>query len=267
MSFVSKRVTSSHYRIGCRFAVSLVALLVSVPCVKAAIPALSPPQPVVTAPPANHFGVALTITELSDTAGSAGWLFTVADTNTLVSLLEAVETLKEHGASSVAARDTKQAPTGNMLALNGPISRAMLEVTTAPGTQLAAFDSYSQATEVTNRVLQTQNAAVAFDTSLRYLCADKLYSDLYPNGKGWNNHTYSECRPGGALDIDRPASTLTALVVGAGQPPGDPGTGFVNIPCGGSIANISSMTIGSPASAATPLASLSALSQLGRGQR
>jgi hypothetical protein len=123
--------------------------------------------------------------------------------------------------------------------------------------QLAALDIYSQTPELANRVLQNQSAAGAFDSSLRYLCSDKIYADLYPNGTGWNNHAYSGCRPGGGLDPDRASTKLTSISLHSAPPPGDGGE-FVIIPCGGSIANVSSMTVGSPAMTQASAISISA---------
>lgn len=241
-------------------AVSIVALLGLVPSARAAIPIVPPPVASVSAPMTDSFGAGLSITELAQASGNVGWFFTVAQTNLLSSLMKAVEypqtaaSAGERSGSAAGRRKDRGAPGPQLaLAANGaaPLSQ-ILDVAAAPTarSQLAALDSYSQMMGLTDRVLQSQSAAVAFDTSLRYLCADKIYSDLYPNGTGWNNHAYSECGHG-AIDSDRPA-LLSAIPVHPGLPPGDPGGGTVLIPCGGSIANVSSMTLtGSMTNAST----------------
>ena len=246
---IGKRITSSRYRSGHLVVTSIVALFGWSSAANAAISSLAPPS---AAAPSDgdRFGAVLTVTELADAAGNGGWIFTAAQTNALVAVFKAVE--------SSQASDATNSPVGRMLALNGPVLPAMLTVTAAPaGSQL----------------LQSQSATLSFDASLRYLCSDKIYADLYPNGKGWNNHAYSECQPEGAINPDRSAAPLNTTAHTA-SPPG--GGGSVTIlPCGGSVANVSSMTIGPSGPGPTmvnvgsAVASLSSftLSGLGRGHR
>jgi hypothetical protein len=146
-----------------------------------------------------------------------------------------------------------------MLALNGPVQPSMLTLTAAPAG---------------SALLRAQSATLSFDSSVRYLCSDKIYADLYPNGKGWNNHAYSECQPEGAINPDRSAAPLNTAVHTA-LPPGDGGSPSI-LPCGGSVANISSITIGpsgsgpgmiNVGSATASLSSFTALAALGRGHR
>lgn len=246
---VGKRITSLRYRSGHLVAVSIAALFAWGPAANAAIPSLDLSS--VTAPlDSEHFGAALSVTELAEAAGNGGWIFTAAQTNALVAVFKAVE--------SSQAGDATNSSVGRMLALNGPLQPAMLTLTAAPaGSQL----------------LQSQSATLSFDASVRYLCSDKIYADLYPNGKGWNNHAYSECQPEGAINPDRNAAPLTNQVRTA-QPPGE-GPGVNILPCGGSVANVSSMTIGPSGAGPTMInvgsavASLSSfsLSGLGRGHR
>jgi hypothetical protein len=249
---------------GCVVAVSIVALLGLASSARAAIPSVVPQPPVASASAStgDSFGAALSIAELAEASGNAGWLFTVAQTNLLTSLMKAVENTQtamsagERNGSATGSRKDRSAPGPQLaLAAKDPATFGrILDMTAAPTarSQLAALDSYSQMTGLADRVLQSQSAAVAFDVSLRYLCSDKIYSDLYPNGTGWNNHAYSECRQGGALDPDRTPSTLASRSIPSGPPPGDPGPGVTIIPCGGSIANVSSMTLtGSTTNAST----------------
>jgi hypothetical protein len=245
-------------------AVSIAALLGLVPSARAAIPSVVPLPPVASAstPATDSFGAALSIADLAQASGNTGWFFTVAQANLLTSLMKAVEnpqavaSADDWSGSAAGKRKDRGAP-GPQIALvaNGAATMSQILDTAAAPTarsQFAALDSYSQMMGLTDRVLQSQSATVAFDTSLRYLCSDKIYSDLYPKGTGWNNHAYSECTPGGALDPDRYASTLASRSVPSGLPPGDPGGGSVLIPCGGSIANVSSVTlIGSTTNAST----------------
>jgi hypothetical protein len=257
MFSADKCVTTQRYPNGRVIFASIVALLGLISSAQAAIPAINPPPPVMSpaSATADNFGPVLSIAELAAASGKG--LFVVAETNALVSLLNDVD---RSGNASGQQR---------MVASNG---RAAVPTTRL---QLAALDGFSSTSELSNRLLQTQSAAGgSFDASLHYLCSDKIYSDFYPTGTGWNNHTYARgCDPGGTLDPERPNRMLTNVPVPTLPPPGDPG-GFVIIPCGGSIANVSSMTIGPSvtgptlASAMPNIQSLSSFtSLLGRGHR
>lgn len=247
MPIVGKSVVPSHHRRGRRtVVVSIAALLGLIPSAQAAIPLVEPPPGIASpsASIADSFGTVLTLAELAAQSGKG--LFGFADA---ISLL-----LSETGARQ-------------------PVLDATAAPTARP--QLAALDIYSQTPGLANRVLQSQSATVGFDASLRYLCADKIYSDLYPNGTGWNNHAYSECEPGGGLNPNKPVGTVVTNLPVPIRPPSGDGPGSIIIPCGGSIANVSSMTIG-PSTAATQaiaisipaVASLASFtSLLGRGHR
>jgi hypothetical protein len=247
---IDKRITSSRYRSSYLVATSLAALFSWGSAANAAIPSLEPAS-AISPLDSDHFGAVLTVTELAGAAGNGGWIFTVTQTNALVAVFKVADSSQASGAG-----DTAKTPAGVMLALNGPVQPAMLTVTTAPaGSQL----------------LQSQSATLSFDASVRYLCSDKIYADLYPNGKGWNNHAYSECQPEGAINPDRSAAPLNTTTQTA-TTPGLGGSSSI-LPCGGSVANVSTMTIGPSGSGPTmvnvgsAIASLSSfsLSALGRG--
>jgi hypothetical protein len=265
MPIANKWVTALCFRGRHIVFASAIALLGPVPSARASITdVVSPPN--ITLPSsaiADSYGTVLTVAELAGNSGKG--IFAESETNALVSLLKALDKNGKALAGS-AARGTHLALASN--------STKMAAVPTARS-QLAALNDFSQTIELSNRLLGRQNATGAFDTSLRYLCADKIYSDLYPHGTGWNNHAYADCSQGGQLDPDRLAHALTNVPVPPVPPPGDTGGGFVLIPCSGSISNVSSMTIGpavvmSPTmtSAGPTIASLSSFtSQLGRGHR
>lgn len=236
---------------------SVVALIGLIPSARAAIPEIEPPPPAVSPAStiADSFGSVLSVAELAAAAGKG--LFARADTNVLISLLTAIDN-NGRTVGEAAAPDLQHA--------RGAGGMGMAAIPTA-GIQVAALDGFSPTAELNNHLLQSQNATVALDASLRYLCSDKIYADIYPSGTGVNNHAYSGCGAGGGLDPDRPSPTLTNLPVPSSPPPNNPGGGYTIIPCGGSIANISSMTIG-PSGAAPTIASLSSFtSLLGRGHR
>jgi hypothetical protein len=237
---------SSRYRCRRTVVVSIVALLGLIPSAQAALPSVEP-LPAIASPSAtiaDGFGTVLSLAELAAQSGKG--FFGVPDA--------IAQLLIDTGSARQLVFDAAGAPTARP--------------------QLAALDIYLQTPELTNRVLQHQSATGAFDSSLRYLCADKIYSDLYPNGTGWNNHAYAGCEPGGGVNPNKPSGSLVTNLPVPIRPPVDPGPGYALIPCGGSIANISSMTIG-PATATQAIAfsmptvaSLSSFtSLLGRGHR
>lgn len=121
-----------------------------------------------------------------------------------------------------------------------------------------------------DKLLQLQISA-PIDSTLRYLCPDKLYADLYPKGAGWNNHTYADCGARGQLEPEHLERRLVSVAVPSEPPPvGSGGTSPI-IPCGDTLANISIVVVGSQAmrpapSDFRPIATLvSATSHIGAG--
>jgi hypothetical protein len=222
--------------------------------------AQSPALPAPSASPlSNLLGAALTSSDLTTVKGSVEWILSRREMDFLAEVgLPAQQAQQPGGAATEETGGDKQSNLGDAGEFDPTFATAlaMFEPADAPDAahdaahtatriQLALLDSFPDRALLSNRLMQYQGTA-AFDTSLRYLCSDKIYSDFYPGGTGWNNQAYDGCGPGGAIttnhDSTLPIGAPTRLDLPTlGTPTGN--LGSITLPCGGSIQNTSSMTI------------------------
>ena len=243
MKFDRRRREFSTHRTRLPVSASVALLLALSPSVCGASTRATPSPLPPSSPLSDLFGEQLTGSELTSIKGSVAWLLTTAEMDMVAALFAPLDTAPvPTGTSEVAADATAPEPDIDIKAM-----LALFEPATPPGgsrpnklIQLAMLDNFPVTGILTDRLMQFQGAA-AFDTSLRYLCAEKIYGDLYPNGTGWNNQAYNSCGPQGPTDPARD-SDIRPLVFTRSDGPAA-GEIATIIPCGGSLVNSASMTI------------------------
>lgn len=186
-------------------------------------------------------GEQLTASEMTSIKGTVDWLLTSAEMDIVAAAFAPSGNRLSLTEEEKATADEEADPAMDirtMLAMFEGAGSSAGETSERP--QLALLDTFPASNSLTNRLMQFQGAA-AFDTSVRFLCSDKIYADLYPGGTGWNDHAYDGCGPQQPGEPAR-VSDIRPLVFTRTDGPAEGDIATI-LPCGGSLVNNETMTI------------------------